>query len=260
MAKRAPKPQNSRADSAVQAALITRKGPIVAAVITVAGVILVGVLGKCGNDKPGSAPIAVNEKFVGRIIDKSTEKRIGQAKISLESGGVPAVAFSDSEGIFSFPLSDANQETHIRVEASGYQNYDLRVVPRRNEEIQDIRLTPTQLVSSSALEAAQSKSSSSHRNAQPKSELGEGIQDVTSRVHGRVEDAETGKPIAGARVTVEGFAKESTITGLDGEFDLDTHKTRNQTFRLRAEKSGYSSRAQWHEAGGQRATIRLTRE
>src|SRR5262249_58925993 len=63
-------------------------------------------------------------------------------KVSLESESVPSVAYTDSEGIFSFPVSDPNKELRLRIEASKYGNYDLRVTPAKNQGIQDVRLTP----------------------------------------------------------------------------------------------------------------------
>lgn len=82
--------------------------------------------------------------FMGRVTEEKTEKRIRRAKVSLELQGVPPVIYTDSEGIFSFPLKESNDEIRIRVEADGYEKFDRRIFPSSKAGIEEIHLIPTQ--------------------------------------------------------------------------------------------------------------------
>jgi len=252
------KANNLDSEPAVKAAKITSSraliSTIVAACITAIATISVAVTNNCGS-KPIPSPSPVSSPgskgFTGRVINKVTEAKVRGAKVSLEGDGIPAVAFTDSEGIFSFPLDDTTKEIRLRIDAEGYEKFDLKVTPAKNQGIQEVRLTSVQLI-----QALPSPSQSSHRIPSEKKLR----EETLSRVHGRVIDVETEGPIAGVRVAVVGYGKEAIMTGADGEFDLASHKIGDQTFRLRAEKDGYSIKEQWHQAGSQLATIRLHRK
>jgi hypothetical protein len=114
------------------------KAAIIAAVISALALLLVGWLQYKSKPKAAS-------KFVGRLQDSNTETPVGNAKVSLEIQDVPPVVYSDSEGIFSFPLSDGIAELHLRIEANGYEKYDQRIGRSSVFGIQDIRLVPIKL-------------------------------------------------------------------------------------------------------------------
>jgi hypothetical protein len=81
-----------------------------------------------------------NKKFTGRVIEAKTEKRIRNAKISLELQDAPPVLYTDSEGIFSFPLKNFSSQVRIRVEVDGYEKFDRLVTPSSNSGIEEIQL------------------------------------------------------------------------------------------------------------------------
>ncbi|MFN0084765.1 MAG: carboxypeptidase regulatory-like domain-containing protein [Blastocatellia bacterium] len=133
----------AKTEPTVEAAKITGNramlATILAAVITALGALSVALTNQCGAGvKPSPTPVA----FTGRVSNRKEEKIRG-AKVSLEGEGVPVVVTTDSEGVFSFRLNDPDKEIHLRIEADGYQNADLRVVPARSPGFrQDILLTP----------------------------------------------------------------------------------------------------------------------
>ncbi|MBN1199068.1 MAG: carboxypeptidase regulatory-like domain-containing protein [Bacteroidales bacterium] len=59
----------------------------------------------------------------------------------------------------------------------------------------------------------------------------------TGAVMGRVLNAETGQPVAGATVTVDGFPALQTTTDSEGKYRLENVPSGNQT--IRATKSGF---------------------
>jgi hypothetical protein len=135
--------KKSAVDPAVQAAETTSRrtliGVIITAVLATVATIAAAAINKCANaPQPGHS----SQTFIGRIINKNTEEKVGRAMVSLEGEGVPSVAYSDEEGIFSFPVNDPNKEFRLRIEADQYENFDLRVTPAKNQGIQDVRLTP----------------------------------------------------------------------------------------------------------------------
>jgi hypothetical protein len=142
------KTKNTHVDPTVQAADTTSRraligGLIVAAIAAVAAIIAALINSYYGNIlKPLPSPTPSTQTFAGRIIEEITEKRIRGAKVSLEGENVPPVAYSDSEGIFSFPVTDQNKEVRVRIEVEGYDNFDRRMTPSKNNGIQEIRLTP----------------------------------------------------------------------------------------------------------------------
>lgn len=111
---------------------------IVVALISAGAAITVGYWqfgGKTDNDV---------STFVGRVVDSKTEQRIRRAEVTLESSGAPPVVYTDSEGIFSFPLQNSEQPVRIRIEAEGYSNFDRLIVPSGNSGTEEIQLISTQ--------------------------------------------------------------------------------------------------------------------
>lgn len=114
-------------------------------IIVVAGtlVILIAAIGCESSRVNPSSTASRRVVYTGRVIDATTERRIRNAKVSLEAQGVPPVIYTDSEGIFSFPLEDVDDELRIRVrvEADGYQKFDRNVsLHSSSKPIEDIRL------------------------------------------------------------------------------------------------------------------------
>lgn len=128
-------------DPTVKAADITSRrtlfGVIITAVIGLGVAISPALLNKCNGPTPAIS------SFIGRVSDKNTEERIKGAKVSLETESLPSVAYTDTEGVFSFPVADPGRELRLRIEAERYQKYDIRVTPAKNQGLQDIRLIPS---------------------------------------------------------------------------------------------------------------------
>jgi hypothetical protein len=88
-------------------------------------------------------------QFRGRIIDAKTSLAIRQVKISLEATGAPAITYSDSEGYFSFPLSQSNSQVRIRVNVDGFEQYDRFITPSSSSGVEEIRINSIERVSES---------------------------------------------------------------------------------------------------------------
>lgn len=129
-------------DSSIQAANITSRramiGVIIGVLVTVSGSIVVAIINKSSHSAPSPT-----QTFIGRVFSKNNPNEVVRnARVTMEGEGVPQLATTDSQGIFSFPLSDPHKEVRLRVEVSGYEPYDLRVVPAKNHGLQAIPLTP----------------------------------------------------------------------------------------------------------------------
>lgn len=81
---------------------------------------------------------------------------------------------------------------------------------------------------------------------------------AASHVRGSVED-ESGRTLAGVRVSVKGYENEGVLTGQSGAFFLPAHVGENQPVVVRAEKEGFEPWVQIHVAGDAAMTIRLFR-
>lgn len=66
-------------------------------------------------------------QFSGRVVANRDERVISGATVSLESGGVPDVSQTDSQGVFSLKLSRSLDEARIRIEAKGFEVYQQNV-------------------------------------------------------------------------------------------------------------------------------------
>jgi hypothetical protein len=118
----------------------SRGGAIILALIGAASTILVGYW-QFGPSKAHEQAIG-QKHFTGRVIDTSNGERVQGAKVSLETEGVPPVLYTDSEGIFSFTMANAQKNVRLIIEARGYKTYERRLDDGASSEIQDIRLTP----------------------------------------------------------------------------------------------------------------------
>jgi formylglycine-generating enzyme required for sulfatase activity len=127
----------------VTAAKETRKGTIIAAIITVIGVLVAAywqfVL------KPGRQNQPVETEYIGHVLDSSTLRPIANAKITLSLEGVPPVVYTDSEGVYRFEVAiQSDISGQIRVDAQGYQVYIRTItVSPALKNIEDIRLHPS---------------------------------------------------------------------------------------------------------------------
>lgn len=166
-----------------------------------AGTFVKFILPRIGGESPKSIA------FRGRVSDKQGHP-LGGAKVSLEGKGLPPVIYTDSEGIFTFNLTDEVKEIKIRVEASGYGLYDRRVDVAAKSELEDIRLPP---------------------QTETKAELS-----------GTVVDSHE-KPLQGARVTLDDIPGMQPVeTSSDGVFNLlNIPKKYGEGVRMRVIMEGY---------------------
>ena len=125
--------------------------PIAVATIGAAATIVVGYWQFYPKEQPDS------KDFVGRVMNAKTEQRLRGAKISLEADDTPPVIYTDSEGVFSFPIKNFDEPIRIQVEADGYEMFDRRIKPSSKSDIEYIRLMPISL-SSTKVSTAQKKS------------------------------------------------------------------------------------------------------
>jgi hypothetical protein len=113
-----------------------KRTPILVALIGAAAVIIVGYWQYYSKPE--------KKEFIGRVIEAKTEKRIRNAKVSLEVQGVPPVIYTDSEGIFSFSLKDADNQVRVRVEAEGYEKFDRLITLSTRTGVEEIQLSLAQ--------------------------------------------------------------------------------------------------------------------
>ena len=120
----------------------TRKqGTIIAAVI--GGIVTLGVaymqfVYKPSPPPPDPGPI----QYAGRVSDLASQEVIHGAKVSVDTPvAPPQVYYTDSNGVFYLKLpTSAGGAAHIRVEANGYETFDLNVALSRTG-IEEVRLT-----------------------------------------------------------------------------------------------------------------------
>jgi Carboxypeptidase regulatory-like domain len=200
--------KNVKNDPSLEAAKITSRrtliGGIIAAVVTVSGGIAVAMINRGCNTAP-----ARTQMFTGRVFNKNdTSAKVRNAQVSMEGEGAPPLSTTDSEGIFSFPLNDPNKEIRLRIDVSGYEPYDLRVVPARNHGVQQIPLTPK--------------------------------TDTKADLSGTVLD-EHNEPIPRAKVTLEDIpGMPAVTTSTDGVFNLkEIPRKYGEGVRVRVVAEGY---------------------
>lgn len=147
--------------------------------------------------------------FTGRVFNHDNPgNKVGNAKVSLESNGPPTLTTTDSEGIFSVPIGDRVREIRVRIEAAGFEAFDLRIVPARTEGIQAFPLKP--------------------------------LSELVSELSGYVLDDKE-NPIAGAKVSVDDVTTvTSVVTASDGSFWLkNIPKKYGELVRIKVTKEGY---------------------
>ena len=114
--------------------------PLAVATIGAAATVAVGYWQFHPKDKPIDKPSG--RDFVGRVLDAKTEQNLRGAKIILEADGAPPVTYTDSEGVFSFPVKNSEEPVRIRVEVDGYEKFDRRVKPSSKSDMESVRLDP----------------------------------------------------------------------------------------------------------------------
>jgi hypothetical protein len=218
-------PREKPPDSSITAAKITSRVALIVGILGVVGVITAAIINKGCLFAPQPQP---QQTFSGRVYDKNDpNKKIGNAQVSMDGEGTPPLATSDSEGIFSFPLTDPNKEYRLKIEAKAYETYDLRVVPIKNQGIQPIALTPK--------------------------------SDISAEITGRVVD-EKDNWLEGATVSLDDYPKiEPAKTASDGTFTIKgiPKKDYSERIRIRAAKEGYKDWVEDVTIGGQQSRIKL---
>jgi len=79
-------------------------------------------------------------------------------------------------------------------------------------------------------------------------------KETSTYIRGIVTD-ESGRSVAGARVSVIGHEGGSVVTQETGNFLLPAHAAEGQQIQLRVEKKLYEVVTQWHPAGSEPATV-----
>lgn len=117
----------------------TRSTQIIVALIALAGTVLVGYwqYGRTKADSPSA-----RHQLTGRVLDAVSNHALAHAKVMLESEDVPPIQYTDSEGIFTFPLPPAAPYVRLKVELLGYEPVDRRIDPSTLREAQEVRLQP----------------------------------------------------------------------------------------------------------------------
>ena len=251
------KANKSADDTTVKVAETTSRrtliGIIITAVMAAVATIFAAGINKCANPpQPGPS----SQTFIGRIIDKNTEERIRGAKVSLEGESVPSVAYSDSEGVFSFPVNDPNKEIHLRIEANKYENFDLRITPAKNQVIQDVRLTTkTDKTAELSGITRQTSNPAPHRSPLPTPITNKPESNLLV-IRGLVMD-ETGTTLPGARVTIAGHG--SATTDASGNFQIAIAAVRGRMIYLNVAKEGYITKTLEEQASDDAIQILLRR-
>lgn len=106
------------------------------AAISATAIVIVGYWQFRPVDRPNG------KDFVGRVLDAKTEKRLRGAKISLEVDDLPPVIYTDTEGVFRFPLKNFEEPVRIRVEVDGYEKFDRNIKPSSKSGMEEVRLSP----------------------------------------------------------------------------------------------------------------------
>lgn len=117
----------------------SRSTQILVALIALTGTLLVGYwqYGRAKADSPSA-----RHQLTGRVLDAVSNHALAHAKVMLESEDVPPVQYTDSEGIFTFPVPPAAPYVRLKVELSGYEAADRRIDPSTLREAQEVRLQP----------------------------------------------------------------------------------------------------------------------
>lgn len=253
MPKSTRKPQNPENDPAILAAKINRSGIIRNGFIAGAFTVLVAIVGltnRSCDQQPQPDPD--KKKLVIKVLSKTPDRSISGAKVSLEGGDVPSLDTTDSNGVISFSISNPKKEMRIRVEANGYENFNLRIIPANIIGTQEVQLTP--LASPSpAITAAittQPPKPAPHRGPLPP------LIPKKLEIRGLVMD-EAGGKLPGVRVTIAG--QGSTTTDADGNFLIPVAIARGRMIDLNIAKEGYRTKTLGEQASEEAIKIVLRR-
>jgi hypothetical protein len=85
--------------------------------------------------------------------------------------------------------------------------------------------------------------------------------DLSATINGSVlDDAEPGKPVAGAHIHIVGHESEGVVTTSTGDFTLKAHAADGQQVKLAVACEGYEPFFDWRQAGSMPTEIRLVRD
>jgi len=201
----------------------SRSTQIIIALIGFAATVLVGYW-QFGRSKPDNP--SAKRQITGRVVDAATNRTLAHAKVVLESEDLPPVQYTDSEGIFTFPLPPSAPYVRLKVELSGYESADRRIDPSALRETQEIRLQPLGAPSP------------------PPAQAGPAARDEASRdfVIGRWQVDQAAGQVSGG--SVMDYKADGTLTGsvtqfingfgqkvpMEGRWDFE--KLSRDTFRL----------------------------
>jgi protocatechuate 3,4-dioxygenase beta subunit len=151
---------------------------------------------------PVGSPPATQTSLVGKIVDSQSGAAIAGATIQLQNGGLTAT--SGADGTFSLTNITAGSYSAV-ITASGYSSVQVSfaVIDATRNDLGTLRLAQTAAVTSVTLS-------------------------------GVVQDAATGTPLSGARVSA---GSVTSLTGADGHFLLTG--INSLQFTLSAQASGY---------------------
>jgi hypothetical protein len=208
---------------------------ILLTLIGTAATVLVGYWQFGPPSKP--TPPSVGRKITGRVVDAVNNRAVAHAKVAMDSEDLPPVQYTDSEGVFTFPMPSSAQYVHLRVEASGYEPADRRVNPAALGEIEEIRLQP----------ARPDAPPSPRPAAEPVAELSRDF------VLGRWQVEQSSGPFSAG--TVIDYRDDGTFSGsvtqfvngmgqkvpVEGEWSFE--KLSSNTFRLKVAASDGSARS-----------------
>jgi hypothetical protein len=133
---------STKEPASVTSAKIARTGVIIAAIITLFGV-LVTIYSQF-IQKTKDQNETIRAEYFGRVIDTDTLQPISNAKITLDLEGVPPVVYTDSEGIYRFEVEiESKISGQIWVDAVNYQPYTRHItISTESNDLEDIRLSP----------------------------------------------------------------------------------------------------------------------
>jgi hypothetical protein len=198
-------------------------GTIIAALITVAGSIIVAFInGWFSSDRPGSAPKTDVYRVRVTVIDQQ-QTPVDGAKVWSSIGGEALTVAGGAQ--FVIPASTVPQNRTVTI----FARHDSTSTTGKIELLLNNDYNPATTIQ---------------------------LKIVAAKVRGQIVDAR-GNAISGASVSVIGYGHEAVITSADGSFELDAHAPINQQVQLHVEKVRFKSVNQWHPAGESPATVIL---
>jgi len=145
----------SKENPAVTTTRMSTRAQITVAIITLLGTLILGYWQFGLRQEETAATTGIVYK--GRVIDTGSQLPVSNAKITLYLDGSSQIGYTDSEGIFQFPVTiRATSSGQIRIEADGYQPYTRNITLSTSPGyIEDIRLVhlPTALPTETSLPA-----------------------------------------------------------------------------------------------------------